>query len=139
VWSPAPFRRELVKVKTVTKQLPFGDIRMARYPSRVVIERKKNLSELASNLLGPDRFRFGRAWERFITGCRYPVLLIEQSFGQTKLNRYAGKMTVEGTLAKLYELILDPRLLTIWAHSTNLNRKMVGTNLVRLMLSKTIE
>jgi ERCC4-type nuclease len=138
VWSPVPFRREIVQIETVVTQLPFGDYRLTKHPKLVVVERKKNLGELATNILTKDKVRFRKAWHRFVTGCEYPVLLIEQSFGQMKLPPRLGKINAEEVMAELFQLVFStPNLVTIWAHSTKLNRKVVAANLIRMMLSMT--
>jgi len=142
VWTPKRGSREVVRIKTVSKRLPYGDYRLAQYPKCCVVERKAGVDELAANLLSRnDRVRFSHAWAKFSTGCDYPVLLLDSSLHQTGSFKYDGGnrvATPEDAMSAFWRLVVDcPRLTVIWAgtHRVPKRRTQLGAELVRLMLA----
>jgi len=138
VWAERPFKRTIIEIDAIRKQLPIGDYRLARYPRCGVVERKRDLTELAQNLLASDRRRFRDAWARFITGCEYPILLIESTFSSPKLRFSAPRITQEDVRSALYRLQLEaPNLLVIWSGGlrNTTARVRTGAELVRLLLT----
>lgn len=140
VWAREPYRREIIRLETVRRELPYGDYRLARYPRKGVIERKAGLDELAHNLLTADRERFHRAWARFVTGCEHPILLLEGSFALDKLHAPTKCMTSEDVRSAVCRLMLEvPRLIVLWSgrHRSVAARTRLGAEAVRLLLTCT--
>jgi len=142
VWCPQPFKRQLVKLTTVRKRLDFGDYCLARHPHCCVIERKKGMDELYSNLFSADRARFQDAWDRFIQGCQRPVLVIEDTLSRSWTPKGSGNATEADVWCSLWTLLLGtPRLVTLWTGRVQspASRVRLGASLVRLMLSATTQ
>lgn len=117
VWTPARGKPILIRVSTERVSLPFGDYRLKRKPRCGVVERKFSLSELGQNLLSKgDMVRFSNAWARFVTGCDYPILLLDGSIHDTKEVRYGSeKHSPEEIMSAFFRLTIScPRLHVLW-------------------------
>ncbi len=81
VWdrgSPPDSPRTLtVRITVRHTTLITGDYALEGFERACLIERKGHLTELASNLMGPDRPRFLKALSRLRDSCEHPVLLLE--------------------------------------------------------------
>jgi len=141
VWSPRPRRYEMLRIGTERKVLPFGDYRLKKAPKGCVIERKMGAKELAHNLLAPvDRQRFQAAWTRFVEGCSFPVLVIEDSLARFHETPSRTKIRSEDVALSFWSLIQkQPPHCVIWAGrlSSTAHRIAFGTQLVRLLMHTT--
>lgn len=63
---------------TSRSTLQTGDYSLAGSPTGCVVERKGSISEIASNLLSPDKARQLRAFDR-LASCACPILVVEQA------------------------------------------------------------
>jgi ERCC4-type nuclease len=140
VWSHRPFERTLVKVEVRRRELPLGDYRLANYPRCCVVERKSGLTELCQNLLSPtDRARFQEAWNRFVTGCRYPVLLLDGALASADTLKFkTEKIIPEDVMSAFWSLMLwKPPTTVVWAgpSASVSTRTKLGAQLLTLMLA----
>lgn len=141
IWSPGRGKRVLVRTVVEVSRMLAGDYRLKGAPRGCVIERKAGPEEIATNLLTKDRTRFDKAWDRFIGGCEYPVLLMDCSlsqFGSPRLPKTC-KISPADIAREFWELVLGERgpRLVIWAGNTAsvVTRRNVGEQLIRLMLT----
>lgn len=106
--SPATSRRGCThQITIVKKQLLFGDYVLEGSETRVVIERKKNLRELATNVLDPKRRQnFVTELRRMRDECSNPVLILEGSplsLETSTLKPMEKNLVRDGLLALLFE------------------------------------
>lgn len=77
---PAVDSTQVVRLQTESVRMTTGDYAIKGKEWACIIERKKNLDEIAQNLLNPKRRQlFVAELERLREGCRYPVLFFEGS------------------------------------------------------------
>lgn len=75
---PCDRRTCTVSLTVTKKRLQTGDYALEGFESRVLIERKKHLMELGSNLLTTSgRQRFVAACDRLRSECSTPILILE--------------------------------------------------------------
>lgn len=124
-----------VKVEKIA--LPFGDYRLAEFPTLCVVERKASQLELYKNLNDSlDRIRQAKAFRKLASGCKYPYLLIEASPAELLANDPKIKNPelichrLGLTLAKY-----DMRAIFLpWKSRSSDTRRKVGTLILHLML-----
>lgn len=133
LWTGARTTRHLIHSNTV--QLDAGDYRLAEYPTKVVIERKSGLDEIAKNVTQPDLTRFTAALDRLAGCCEHPVLLLEANLGDLLgTPKYSKAVAV---FDRLMDLCLTRKIsvLTMGRMHTQTARRKMGEAVVRILCS----
>lgn len=130
-------KRLLIEVKTKKIALPYGDYRLAEYPTCCVIERKAGQRELYKNFFNPrDSVRQAKSFRK-LSQCEYPYLLIELAPADV-LQRNPNIPDTEALLNRVSMVFAKYRFHALWIpwrSSRKSSRRQLGTFLVHLMLS----
>lgn len=77
-WCPYPrAKTRQVRLEVVNCRMETGDYALEGFEHVGLVERKRGVRELATNLGSGDRGRFIRAIERLSSACTYPYLLLD--------------------------------------------------------------
>lgn len=135
---PVDRRSCTVSLTVVKKRLPTGDYALKDFESRVLIERKKHLPELFSNLLTPSgRQRFVAACDRLRSECTHPILILEGTIGHL-VRTARPTLDVDPWLVvdALHRICLERRIQVLYLPSaTPEQRRSVGEEVARLMIN----
>lgn len=128
-------------ILTVDAHLPTADYRVKSHPTAVLIERKKDILELATNCLSRDgRRKFAGECRRLKCECRWPVLLIEGSIG-TLLARARRYLDYDPWLVvdAFQRLCLENGVRILWEPgSSPPQRRLVGEQAAHLLVNGAI-
>lgn len=135
---PCDRRSCTVSLTVVKKRLPTGDYALKDFESRVLIERKKHLPELFSNLLTPTgRERFVKACDRLRSECTHPILILEGTIGHL-VRTARAQLDVDPWLVvdALHRICLERRIQILYLPAaTPEQRRSVGEEVARLLIN----
>ena len=130
-----------VSLTVVKKRLQTGDYALKDFESRVLVERKKHLLELASNLLTPSgRERFVSACDRLRLECSHPILILEGSVAHL-VRTARSQLDYDPWLVvdALHRICLERRIQILYLPAaTPEQRKSVGEEVARLLINGAI-
>lgn len=132
-WAPDG-RSQTIKITPKPGNLCYGDYAIEGLEHTVLAETKRSLDELSCNLFGKDSKRSDKTLAGFAKSCRYPLLVLD--FGL--LDSYAcsySKVPASKVITGAFSLAANLGVQLVWLNGGSgiLNRKMVGTQIVRLM------
>jgi len=130
-----------VAITVAKKRLVTGDYALEGFESKVLIERKKHLPELFSNLLTPTgRERFVKACDRLRSECSHPILILEGTIGHL-VRTARSQLDVDPWLVvdALHRICLERHIQILYLPSaTPEQRKSVGEEVARLLINGAI-
>ncbi|MEK7384078.1 MAG: ERCC4 domain-containing protein [Elusimicrobiota bacterium] len=136
LWPDRSVENKLVPVKVRVTALKYGDYCLARWPDRMVVERKGSLNELAKNLLTDDYGRFISALRRLCENCRFPYILLDASPTElwTPTQHCDDPQRAWDALAQVMQMF---QVGLLWAGQAKKAgaRRILGEQLLRLMLA----
>lgn len=112
-----------------------ADYYLKGYPSAVIVERKHNIDELATNVLNPSRrARFIRELDYLQSRCRYPILLCEGG-SRSLLIPDRPDCPAISALDGLLDLLLD-RGISLWVEKADspTGRRSLGELVARTLI-----
>ena len=140
-FMPCDRRSCTVALTVVKKRLKTGDYAIDGHESKVLIERKKHLPELFSNLLTPTgRNRFVAACDRLRNECAHPILILEGTVGHL-VRTARSQLDVDPWLVvdALHRICLERRIQILYLPaSTPEQRRSVGEEVARLLINGTL-
>lgn len=138
---PCDRRSCTVSVTVVKKRLATGDYALEGFESKVLVERKKHLPELFSNLLTPTgRERFVKACDRLRSECAHPILILEGTIGHL-VRTARAQLDVDPWLVvdALHRICLERRIQILYLPATTPEqRRSVGEEVARLLINGAI-
>ncbi len=138
---PCDRRSCTISLSVSKKRLATGDYALEGHESRVLIERKKDLPELFSNLLTPSgRERFVKACDRLRSECAQPILILEGTVGHL-VRTARPRLDVDPWLVvdALHRICLERRIQILYLPAaTPEQRRSVGEEVARLLINGAI-
>ncbi len=138
---PCDRRTCTVSLTVAKKRLTTGDYALEGFESRVLIERKKHLVELAGNLLTPTgRERFVKACDRLRSECRHPILILEGTVSHLVATARA-QLEHDPWLVvdALHRICLERNIQVLYLPATTPHqRRSVGEEVARLLINGAI-
>lgn len=135
---PTDKRSCTVSLTVAKKRLPTGDYALEGFESKVLIERKKHLPELFTNLLTPTgRERFVKACDRLRSECAHPILILEGTIGHL-VRTARAQLDVDPWLVvdALHRICLERRIQILYLPAaTPEQRRSVGEEVARLLIN----
>jgi len=128
------------QIVTETVKLGAGDYMLKSYLHDgpcVIVERKASISEIFNNMLDPkDSRRQKRAFDKLVTACDYPILIIEGSVGSlSRVTKYAPDPALALDALLRETMVRGIHLWFVGECGMPAKRRMVGELIVRAMLA----
>jgi len=103
----------------------------------VIVERKASISEIFNNMLDPkDRGRQKRAFDKLVTACDYPILLVEGTVGSlSRVTKYAPDPALALDALLRETMVRGIHLWFVGECGMPAKRRQVGELIVRAMLA----
>ena len=140
-FPPCECRTITVQLTIKKARLKTGDYLLLGHESKVMIERKKDLPELFTNLLTTaGRTRFVAACDRLRSECTYPILILEGTIHQL-IRSAKTYLKVDPWLVvdALHRICLERHIQILYLPSTTPDhRRSVGEEVARLLINGAI-
>lgn len=135
---PCDRRSCTVAITTIKKRMTTGDYALEGHESKVLIERKKHLPELFTNLLTlTGRKRFVLACDRLRSECTHPILILEGTISHL-VRTARPTLDVDPWLVvdALHRICLERHIQILYLPSTTPDqRRSVGEEVARLLIN----
>lgn len=126
----------LITLKVHRHRLDAGDYAIKGFHNVVIVEAKRSIGEITTNLLTADFRRARQAFQRLIESTEHPYLLLDMSPAEAfRTSAYAENPQL--AFDHLSFLMADLGLGLIWAGPcrSDATRRRLGEQIVRLMLA----
>jgi ERCC4-type nuclease len=132
-----------IRVNITPKRLPAGDYVVRQVPE-VGFETKRSMTELASNLLSPDRTRFLKALDKLVDTYHHPYLIYDDSWNRFHMTPRIPQMACDLNHERIHDLLLAeliPRHIHLIISSSRSvkGRVQLGTLMLRIALGHLAE
>lgn len=128
-----------IEVKTKRMVMPAGDYTLEGHDDVCIIETKRSMRELHSNVCTKEWTRVARALSRLVDSCKYPYLVLELT--PSEMFRESQHVPNPRQVFSLWMQIaarLDLRVMFVGGATNPGPRRKLGEQLLRLMLAHLI-